>query len=236
MANLVILTTRINAKASNWDFEKKKVKYFGSNDGSSPFVITQDVLQTREWSLDHLKDRQQKLLQKLATVWDLDFSKFQNFDEFEDEGQKEESGFTESALVEAKRQKILKALSAREGALLSKTGKALFSSPDGKVRAICTISKRYSTGSPYWYGYAPRWDEFLSKTKTSFIVLGCMDKDRAYAIPHDRISKLLPHLHRTGDRHWHLVLEENGGGQIELAIPRTGSRIGLTEFEVPLDD
>jgi hypothetical protein len=88
----------------------------------------------------------------------------------------------------------------------------------------------------YQRPYAPRWDEFLSKAKTSFIVLGCMDKDRAYAIPHDRISKLLPHLHRSGDRHWHLVLEENAAGQIELAIPKTGSKIGLTEFEVKINE
>ena len=66
----------------------------------------------------------------------------------------------------------------------------------------------------------------------SFIVLGCMDRDIAFAIPHDRISKLLPHLHKTEDRHWHLTLEENAEGKIELAIPKTGSRIGLAEFEV----
>jgi Protein of unknown function (DUF1524) len=237
LANLVLLTTRINIKASNWDFEKKKTKYFSSEDRSSPFVITQDVLQTKAWNLDHLKERQQKLLQKLAEVWDLDFSKFQNLDGFEEEDNSNVTGgFTEGALIEAKRQSIIKALSAREGAVLSKTDGALFSTSDGKMKAICTISKRYPTGAPYWYGYAPRWDQFLSKATTSFIVLGCMDRDRAYAIPHDRISKLLPHLHKSGDRHWHLVLEENAAGQIELAIPKTGSKIGLTEFEVKIDE
>ena len=39
LANLVFLTHRINTRASNWDFEKKKKEYFASSDGSSPFVI-----------------------------------------------------------------------------------------------------------------------------------------------------------------------------------------------------
>ena len=129
----------------------------------------------------------------------------------------------------------MKALGKREGMHLVKTHGVLYSSPDGTMKAACTISKRYSTGAPYWYGYAPRWEAFLSKAKTSFIVLGCVDRDRAYAIPFERISKLLPHLHRTPQRHWHLVLEENPAGDIELAVPKTGSKIGLKEFEVRLE-
>ena len=88
---------------------------------------------------------------------------------------------------------------------------------------------------PRCFLYAPRWEAFLSKAKASFIVLGCMDRDRAYAIPYERITKLLPHLHRTPQRHWHLVLEENSAGDVELAVPKTGSKIGLKEFEVELE-
>jgi hypothetical protein len=55
LANLVLLTRRINTRASNWDFERKKREYFSSKDGSSPFVLTQGVLRTPSWSTDHLK-------------------------------------------------------------------------------------------------------------------------------------------------------------------------------------
>ena len=41
LANLVFLTHRINTRASNWDFERKKNEYFTSRDDSSPFIITQ---------------------------------------------------------------------------------------------------------------------------------------------------------------------------------------------------
>jgi hypothetical protein len=71
VANLVLLTRRINTRASNWDFERKKKEYFGSKDGTSPFVLTQGVLQTSQWTLDHLQTRQKTLIDKLGTVWQL---------------------------------------------------------------------------------------------------------------------------------------------------------------------
>jgi hypothetical protein len=74
IANLVLLTRRINSKASNWDFEQKKIKYFATEDGTSPFVLTQGVLQTSTWSLQHLEERQKQLISALASIWDLDLT------------------------------------------------------------------------------------------------------------------------------------------------------------------
>lgn len=234
LANLVFLTRRVNTQASNWDFEKKKQKYFSSDNGSSPFVITQEVLRTEKWTLSHLKERQSRLIQKLADVWALDIEAAHNTGGFSETNSRIGKGFTEASLLDAKRETIVQALAKREGSHLEKTRGAFYSSPDGTVKAICTISKRYTNGSPYWYGYAPQWNDFLSTAKNSYIVLGCMDRNRAYAIPHERISKILPHLHRTGERHWHLALEESGEGQIELSLPRTGSKVRLNEYEVEL--
>jgi len=71
LANLVLLTRRINTKASNWDFDRKKREYFTSKDGSVPFPLTQGVLQTPDWTIKYLETRQGNLLDKLATVWKL---------------------------------------------------------------------------------------------------------------------------------------------------------------------
>lgn len=71
LANLVLLTRRINTRASNWSFERKKREYFSSNDGSSPFPLTQGVLQTDAWTAAHLKERQEKLLSVLDKLWRL---------------------------------------------------------------------------------------------------------------------------------------------------------------------
>jgi hypothetical protein len=71
LANLVFLTHRINTRASNWDFERKKKEYFASSDGSSPFVITQGVLQTEKWTPEHLWVRQKQLIGRVCEVWQL---------------------------------------------------------------------------------------------------------------------------------------------------------------------
>jgi hypothetical protein len=71
MVNLVFLTKRINTRASNWDFARKRLEYFASKDGTSPFPITQAVLQTDAWSISHLENRQAQLIAKLAELWSL---------------------------------------------------------------------------------------------------------------------------------------------------------------------
>jgi hypothetical protein len=71
LGNLVRLTRRINTRASNWDFERKKKEYFVSKDGAAPFPLTQGVLQAGQWTPAHLETRQVQLMNKLETVWSL---------------------------------------------------------------------------------------------------------------------------------------------------------------------
>lgn len=71
LANLVFLTRRINVRASNWEFERKKEAYFASKEGTSPFPLTQEVLRVASWTPDHLRHRQARLVAKLCEVWRL---------------------------------------------------------------------------------------------------------------------------------------------------------------------
>jgi hypothetical protein len=71
LANLVFLTRRINTRASNWPFGKKKVEYFGGKDGTSPFPLTQGVQQADTWTPAVLETRQATLLGRLCVVWSL---------------------------------------------------------------------------------------------------------------------------------------------------------------------
>jgi uncharacterized protein DUF1524 len=236
LANLVFLTRRINTRASNWDFEKKKTEYFSSRDGSSPFVITQDVLRTERWTPEHLIVRQSRVLQKLATVWRLDLTKVQlRGRQFSEDGLEMAPGeTTDSKAIEAKREAIMKALSRRENVNIIKAGGALYSSEDGDLRAVVTVSKRHTARAPYWYGYSPHWDTFLSGGKNSFLVLGCLDRNAAYAIPHKRIGEILGELRRTSERHWHIDLEDNEGGGLDLSLSKTATRMPLSPFELDL--
>ena len=71
LSNLVFLTRRINTRASNWPFAKKKTEYFNGKDGASPFPLTQGVQQAEVWSLEVLRDRQKELVSRLCQIWRL---------------------------------------------------------------------------------------------------------------------------------------------------------------------
>ncbi len=71
IGNLALLSRRKNAEAQNYDFKKKKEKYFATSKGISPFVLTTQVLQKDEWTPDVINQRQKDLLHKLKSLWRL---------------------------------------------------------------------------------------------------------------------------------------------------------------------
>lgn len=72
LANLAPLTQQRNSAARNFDFDRKKTAYFGGRKGVSSYVLTTQVLNTAEWSLDVVKQRQENLLKALESSWDLE--------------------------------------------------------------------------------------------------------------------------------------------------------------------
>ena len=72
LANLALLTQRKNSQASNFEFDEKKQKYFNTKGGGvSPFVLTTQVLQQAAWTPEVLVARQEELINRLKTVWQL---------------------------------------------------------------------------------------------------------------------------------------------------------------------
>ena len=72
LGNLALLSGYKNSSAQNYDFDKKKDKYFTGKDGVSPFAITTQVLKESEWTPEVIKQRQDDLLGKLKQLWRLD--------------------------------------------------------------------------------------------------------------------------------------------------------------------
>ena len=77
LANLVLLSKYKNPAASNYDFDYKKTKYF-TEDGDSPFVLTNQVRDTPQWNPAVLERRQYELLRKMAQHWNLT-KEFENY-------------------------------------------------------------------------------------------------------------------------------------------------------------
>jgi hypothetical protein len=71
IANLVPLNRRRNSQAQNYDFAKKKSAYFSGKKGVSSYVLTTQVLNSSQWTLEHLQNRQNELLEVLQENWRL---------------------------------------------------------------------------------------------------------------------------------------------------------------------
>lgn len=70
LANLFLLSRYKNPAASNYDFDFKKTKYFAP-DGDSPFVLTNQVRESKTWNPKILEARQADLLSRFAQYWEL---------------------------------------------------------------------------------------------------------------------------------------------------------------------
>ena len=72
LANLVPLNRRRNSQAQNFDFAKKKTAYFTGRKGVSSYILTTQVLNSDQWTPDHLEKRQEELLTVLKENWRLE--------------------------------------------------------------------------------------------------------------------------------------------------------------------
>lgn len=146
--------------------------------------------------------------------------------------------FTDAQVLQAKREDIIAALGRRETASLVRKSRALYWNAQRDVRAACSMSKRYTgkNQAPYWYAYHPQWDTFLGEADRGFFVLGCMDLETAFAIPHVAIKPLLPLLNTTtnksGSTYWHIHII---GQDTDLAmyVPKSDS-LNLAKFRIDL--
>ena len=71
LGNLVLLTRAKNSEAQNYDFDKKKEKYFSAKNGVAMFATTTQVLSQPTWTPAVLLQRQKAQLDVLCGVWDL---------------------------------------------------------------------------------------------------------------------------------------------------------------------
>jgi hypothetical protein len=156
------------------------------------------------------------------------------------EKEKSEWNFADSTLPQIKREEVVMALSKREDIPLIRKSRALYWSPSHDVRAAFTISKRYTKkgGPAYWYAYHPQWRDFLGEVERGYLVLGCMDRNEAFAIPVDKFHLLLTTLNTTekedGSFYWHLHLSEDQLGKLSLMLPKQKETLSLSSFVICL--
>lgn len=146
---------------------------------------------------------------------------------------------TDPALMSAMKERILRTYSGQLGVKLIKRRPALFESLDGTKRVGISLSKRYDNRHQnYWYAYHPAWDQFLEGAPHATHILGCMDRNEAFALPRQFLHQRLPLLNttvRNGFHYWHVGLVENQNHSVSLIL-NNGERFDLSIYSLPLID
>lgn len=146
--------------------------------------------------------------------------------------------FTDSAVLQFKRDRIVTAVGKALGAKLIKRSRAMYWDADHQIRIACTVSKRYERGDSqrYWYAYHQKWDDFLSHGRMGQFILGAMDLGLAFMVPHEEVKKHLKELNTTtrddGTMYWHIVIAERTKSKYELVLAKAGRYLDLSPFVI----
>ncbi len=149
--------------------------------------------------------------------------------------------FTDSQLLQQKREAIVSALAEKLETKFIRKSRALFWDAPHQIRVCCSISKRYTKQGayPYWYAYHPQWDEFLAEGSKGLFVMGCMDLDYAFAIPRSVMAENVEFLNTTTKQnpevtYWHIHLIEPTQGHFALLLPKKPGHLALDEYVIAL--
>jgi hypothetical protein len=146
--------------------------------------------------------------------------------------------FTDSGLLQAKREQIVATFAAQQGMVFVRTSRALYWDPGHQTRFVCTISKRYTTRSsyPYWFAYHPQWDDFLMQGHDSYLILGCMDLEIAFIIPwrifHDNLDALNTTTTKDGHVYWHVHITETAQREYAILLPKRSHLLALDDYKI----
>jgi hypothetical protein len=82
------------------------------------------------------------------------------------------------------------------------------------------------------------WDSFLGEAEYGYFVLGCMDLERAFALPVLTLREQLSHMSTTtkadGTSYWHIKIIEPSPNRFALQLPKTGKSFALEQFAFSL--
>lgn len=149
--------------------------------------------------------------------------------------------FTDSHLLQGKREDLVTQFGRDRGINLVRKSRAVYWDNTHATRLVCTISKRYPrTGYPYWYAYHPQWDEFLADGQDSFFILGCMDLPFGFCLPWKTLHASLDALNTTttdkGHTYWHIHLTEAAGGKFAMLLPKKSQTLALDDWQLSLGE
>jgi hypothetical protein len=142
--------------------------------------------------------------------------------------------FTPRDKLDEKRLEIIQSFFKSKNATPVQRTRTNFSDATNQIGVACAVSKRYKRDyQPYWYALHPKWLEFMRSVNEGFFVLGCMDRNEAYALPLAFIEQILEAMNTTekGDKkYWHVALTMDISGSVALNLSSIGKKIDLAPY------
>lgn len=234
LGNLTLLTTELNASVSNGPFPGKCASIAANSDLRLNAWLRTEPPQA--WSEASIVARGESLFRAALEIWRRAEGEPENTEE-EPAGpaSKGEWKFSDPADLNARRAAVIAALEARENVKLTAETVAKRRNADGSIRVVVPMSKMYADRG-HWYAHHPDWDAYLADAEKGFLLLGCLEREVAFAIPQDVLRPLLDSLNvtvrpDTGKSHWHIHLAERNGS-LELLLPKTETTLNLDPYRI----
>jgi hypothetical protein len=135
--------------------------------------------------------------------------------------------------LDAKRLKIIETFFKKRSEIPVKIGKAIFESESKSTFACCAVSKNYETrANPYWYALNKKHLEKMKGYGEGYCILGCMDRELAFAIPLNVLEENIEFLRYTEKEktfYWHIDLDLVDGKTV-LKRPIARGDLDIEEF------
>jgi hypothetical protein len=120
------------------------------------------------------------------------------------------------------------------GATLIKRSASGYSSPDGQVAVVCSVSKQYIKPGflRYWFAFHTHQSDFLNAAVSAYVAFGCGSEEQLLLIPFADFKQWLDGLNiteRGGGVYWHVHVLNQGGAMI-LDSKKGLAKIDLSKY------
>lgn len=118
---------------------------------------------------------------------------------------------------------------------LVKRSRALYSTPDDRIRVVCAVSRTYEKANPgYWFAFHPHQKDALAKVETGYVGFGCGSPALTLLIP---VSTFLPWLDGMNatilesKTYWHVHIHDESG-KLTLTRRKGQPKVNLDSFRI----
>jgi hypothetical protein len=238
IGNLTLLTGELNASVSNGAVGAKVVAIIKDSDLRLNAWLR--LSPPSAWSETDIVARGEVLFESALELWPRPETGPENLEDEDPASGKGQWRFTDSATIQTMRNAVLNAFATAQAVTLQSETVAKHRDPSGATRCVVALSKRYDDRSafPYWYAHHPDSQTYIAEAERGFLLLGCMDRQEAFAIPSAVVAECISALNtttrrKTGRLHWHMHLVERSGG-LALLLPKTQSVLDVTPYRIAL--